>query len=112
MRRTIAQPSQRARTDLSRPLVLRSSRQRRPHSGHHRRRHPGTRARSIVFHADSEGPRVTPVEPEVRGSPTGIWWLALGYFGSYVWFSALVTALTHGWLPAPLGSAWGFGFLR
>jgi glyoxylase-like metal-dependent hydrolase (beta-lactamase superfamily II) len=54
---------------------------------------------------------VTPVEPEVRGSPTGIWWLALGYFGSYVWFSALVTALTHGLLPALLGSASGFEIL-
>ena len=54
---------------------------------------------------------MTPVEPEVRGSPAGIWWLALGYFGSYVWFAALVTALTHGLLPAPMGSASGFEIL-
>jgi protein-tyrosine-phosphatase len=54
---------------------------------------------------------VTPLEPDVRPVSAGIWWLALGYFSSYVWFSALVTALTHGLLPASLGSASGFEIL-
>jgi protein-tyrosine-phosphatase len=40
-----------------------------------------------------------------------IWWLAFGYFASYVCFSALVTAVTHGLMPAQSGSVSGFEVL-
>lgn len=40
----------------------------------------------------------------------GIWWLAFGYFAFYVWFSALVTAVTHGLLPGQR-SVSGFAIL-
>jgi protein-tyrosine-phosphatase len=45
-----------------------------------------------------------------RHAASGIWWLAFGYFASYIWFSALVTAITHGLL-SPQRSASGFAIL-
>ena len=45
-----------------------------------------------------------------RHAAPGIWWLAFGYFASYIGFSALVTAITHNLLSAQR-SASGFAIL-
>src|SRR5262245_8038434 len=45
-----------------------------------------------------------------RGVPD-IWGLALGYFASYVCFSALVSAVTHGLMPGQSGPVSGFAIL-
>src|SRR5262249_55193773 len=94
VRGAVSQPTQPARADLPRPFVLRPARQRRPHSGHHRQRGAWPLTRSVVLHATPHGARaVSETITADRNAGPRIWWLAFGYFASYICFSALVTAI-------------------
>ena len=94
------QPAQRARADLSRPVDLRATRQRRPHPRHDRPLRSRKALRCLVLQAVTSRGRCAG-----GGLPHRIVWaFALGYFVFYAPYAALIKIVTTGQLARRPGS--------